>query len=446
MDELQQAQASLGRAVERARAGEDRVLAAQVRERGEQLAHLLTGLVRMGHVHATTNHAFDQPCAELSRALDALLSLLGSVHLVAVDDQVYLNDVRLKTTAEGPQRALGAELAKHNVGGLTFGGALTDAQVRVLVARLAQRPEPPHPRGAVLRHLREAGVDGVTLQGLHRFRMSDDAAPDDEAGALVHALVEAVEQAWDALGAGRELNVLALRRLVARVQLLGPSHEDLWLAAPGGASAHGWHAWRVAHVTMALAGALGLPAGVQQDFGVAALTHDVGYALAGATLAAHPMAGARALLRQAGSHDAKVRRLDAALHHHSPFTARPPLVARVVRLAEDFDTLTRPGGSGLSPPEALGHFAAGAGREYDPVLTQVLINTLGQFPPGTFLVLADGRVVMSASPARSPASFAKPRALVVRQADGSQPPGRTFVDLALEGVVRGPVKPRAGGA
>lgn len=126
MDELQQAQATLWRAVAKSRAGEDRALAQQVRERGEQFAQLLTGLVRMGHVHATTNHAFDQPCADLKRALEALLGLVGPVHLVAVDDQVYLNDVRLKVPAEGAQRGLGPELARHNVGGLTFTGALSE--------------------------------------------------------------------------------------------------------------------------------------------------------------------------------------------------------------------------------------------------------------------------------------------------------------------------------
>lgn len=442
MDELQQAQATLWRAVAKARAGEDRVLAQQVRERGEQFAQLLTGLVRMGHVHATTNHAFDQPCADLKKALDALLGLVGPVHLVAVDDQVYLNDVRLKVATEGPQRGLGPELARHNVGGLTFTASLTEDQVRQLVARLAQRPEPPHPRHAVREHLRTVGLDGVELEGLNRFRLSNDPVPEDGPAALVHELVEEVELAWEALAGRREPNILALRRLVARVQQVGPENEELWLAGPGAATASAWHSWRVAHVTMLVAGALGLPAGVVQDFGVAALTHDVGYALPDVTRAGHAMAGARALLKQVGYHDAKIRRLDAALHHHAPFSPRPPLVARVVRLAEDFDTMTRAGGLGLTPPEALAQLAAGAGREYDPVLTQVFINVLGQYPPGTYLALSDGRVVRTVSPVWSPELFATPMAVVVREANGAAPTTRVMVDLANEGPVQGPLRPR----
>jgi hypothetical protein len=210
MDELQRAQASLGKAVARARAGEDPVLAAQVRERGEQFANLFTGLVRMGHVHAATNHAFDQPTADLKRVLDALLELLGAVHVVTVEDQVYLNEVRLKVHAEGPQKGLGPELARHNVGGLTFHAALTVEQVRALVAVLAARPAPEQPRTAVVDKLREAGVASVELVGLQRFRMSDDAQPvaavagvaAGEQG-LVPRLVREVEQSWDLLAAGR---------------------------------------------------------------------------------------------------------------------------------------------------------------------------------------------------------------------------------------------------
>ena len=442
MDELHQAQASLGRAVARARAGEDRVLAQQVRERGEQFANLLTGLVRMGHVHAAANHAFDQPSIDLKQALDVLLGLLGPLHLVAVEDQVYLNDVRLKVSGEGAQKSLGAELSRHNIGGLTFSSPLSTDQARQLVATLALRPEAPHPRAAVTRRLREAGLASVELHGLHRFRMSGDALPEEGAGPLVQRLVHEVEQAWDALAAGRQVNVLALRRLVAQVLQRGATHEELWLAEPGPATPHGWHAWRVAHITLLVAEALGLTPGVQQDFGVAALTHDVGYALPHVTFPGHPMAGARALLRQLGFHEARVRRLDAALHHHASLAARPPLVARVVRLAEDLDTMTRAGGPLMTPAEALSHLAAGAGRDYDPVLTQVLINCLGLYPPGTFLALEDGRVVKSVSGARSPALFAKPRALVVRLAGGGSPGARQLLDLGTEGVVRGPLKPR----
>ncbi|MFZ5442514.1 MAG: HD-GYP domain-containing protein [Myxococcota bacterium] len=444
MDELQRAQASLGRAVARARAGEDPVLAAQVRERGEQFANLFTGLVRMGHVHAATNHAFDQPTADLKRVLDGLLELLGPVHLVTVEDQVYLNEVRLKVHAEGAQKGLGPELARHHLGGVSFHAPLTVEQVRAVVSVLAGKPAAEHPRAVLVDQLRAAGVNSVEVVGLQRFRMSSDATPAAGVSAteqgLVARVAREVEQSWDLLVAGRQPNMLALRRLVTEVLQADPGHVELWLAPRGTATPHGWHAWRVAQVTLLIARGLGLPPSVQQDFGVAALLHDVGYAVPGASFEGHPMTGARLLLKQLGFHEAKVRRLDAVLHHHGAFTSHLPLVARAVRLAEDFDTATRAGG--LSPPEALAWLAAGAGREFDPVLTQVLINALGLYPPGTYLALEDGRIVLCASAVRRPELFAKPLTVLIRRADGSAAQVREWVDLAAEGVVRGPLKPR----
>lgn len=448
MDELQRAQSNLGKALARSKAGEDKVLIAQVRERGEQFAHLLNGLIRMGRVHAPDNHAFDQPVTDLSRALGDLSGLVGSVQLVTVEDQIYLNDVRMKAAAT-PNHDLGSELHKHNVGGITFHGEVSPPHLRKLVGLLAQKPAPVHPRNALTGALRTEDIRNVELSGIYRFRLSEDEAGSDDPLSVVRKIVRQVEDTWDNLASGRQANVLALRRLVVDLLGVGPASELLWLVEVANASPHGWHAFKVTQLVLLLAQAAGLLPGLQQDFGVAALTHDVGYAApsqTGPTFDGHPMAGARALLRQLGFHEAKVRRAFGALYHHAELEVggrRTPLIGRLLRIAEDYDTMIRPGGGGMTPPDALGHLASGANRHYDPVLTQLLINTLGQYPPGTFLGLEDGRIVKSCSCVRSPELFSKPRAVVVREADGSTPEYRELVDLATEGKVRGALKPRA---
>lgn len=448
MDELQRAQSNLGKALARSKAGEDKVLIAQVRERGEQFAHLLNGLIRMGRVHAPDNHAFDQPVIDLGRALEALSGLLGSVQLVTVEDQVYLNDIRMKASTS-PNHDLGSELHKHNVGGVTFHGELGSAQLRKLVGLLAQKPAAQHPRNTLIEAMRAADLRDVELFGIYRFRLAEDEKGGGDALSVVRRVVRQVEDTWDNLASGRQANVLALRRLVVELLGVGPASEVLWIAELPNASPHGWHAFKVTQLVLLMAQAVGLPPGLQQDFGVAALTHDVGYAApsqTGPTFDGHPMAGTRALLRQLGFHEAKVRRAFGTLYHHAELDSagrRTPLIGRLLRIAEDYDTMIRPGGGGMTPPDALGHLAGGANRHYDPVLVQLLINTLGQYPPGTFLGLEDGRIVKSCSCVRSPELFAKPRAVVVREADGSAPDHRELIDLATEGKVRGALKPKA---
>ena len=87
-DTLEAAQARLGKALDRARAGEDRELAVQVREGGERVVRIIAGLLRLTRVHSLDNHAFDQPVTDLHEMMVRLMELLGAIHLVAVEDQI----------------------------------------------------------------------------------------------------------------------------------------------------------------------------------------------------------------------------------------------------------------------------------------------------------------------------------------------------------------------
>ena len=443
LDELARAQAELGRALGRARIGEDRALANQVRELGERVAHLLSGLLRMTRLHSPDNRAFDKPVGELHHALVELHDLLGSVHLVAVEDQVYVNDIRIRSGEKATSiRELGAELHRHNVGGITFHLPLEGPAIRALIGAFAAAAAPAEPRNTLARTLHAAGVSGLELSGRFRFRMAGEAAQQapDTRDFLSRALA-ATDEAFQNLAAGRVANPLPLRRVVAELLERDLASEELW-ADPPGAPPYALHQLRVAHLSLLVASALGLGASVRQDLGVAALYHDCGYAAGGSALAGvgvsfehHAGDGARILLRQKGFHKAKVRRVLAVLQHHRDAAdpRRPGLFGRVLRVAEDYDTLARRSGR-LSPTMALALMLRWSGRRYDPVLLQLLVNVLGAYPPGTLLQLEDGRVVRSVAPARGSESFAAPLARLVRLADGSPAPaGAPAIDLGQAG-------------
>jgi hypothetical protein len=172
--ELSSAQQSLGRALGRARAGEDRDLARKVREKGEALAQLLAGLLAMGRIHAADNRAFEAPLEQLAGALGELVTLLGPVHLAAVEDQVYVNDVRVRAESRGGARDLGTELAKHNVGGLSFHSALDPATLRDLIAVFVREPATVAPRRSLQQALFERGIRSVELSPRFRFRTAEE--------------------------------------------------------------------------------------------------------------------------------------------------------------------------------------------------------------------------------------------------------------------------------
>jgi len=437
MDELLQAQQELARALSRARAGEDKDLAQQVREAGEQITHVLNGLLKLNRTHAPDNRAFDAPVTEFGRAVSALVELLGTVHLVTVEDQIYVNDVRIRSEGKAGPRDLGGELRRHEVGGLTFHGPIGDRAIRALVGALSAPAEPPDPRSALLRRLQAAGVEAVEPAGLFRFRMDegeDQRSPQD----VLRRMLGLVTETWSNLEAGRALNPLPLRRAVLDVLDVGLGAPAFWGGFASDVPAHALHAFEVATVALATARAAAFPSGFLQDLGIAALLHDVGYLAHGAgaadgpaAFARHPLEAARVVLRQRGFHEAKVRRLRAVLEHHRDLAApgaRPSAGGAVLRLAEDYVNVIRLFGARVLRADALGAMLRGAGTLYHPLLVQALVNALGRHPPGTLLELEDGRYARVAAPARSAELWEHP---LVRVLDPvTHQPAEDLLDLA----------------
>jgi hypothetical protein len=84
------------------------------------LATVLNGLFHMGRIHSLSNAAFDGPVADLARRLGGLLDLLGPVHLLCVEGQIYVNDVRVRFDIMVEQSlTLESELVRHDRG-VTF--------------------------------------------------------------------------------------------------------------------------------------------------------------------------------------------------------------------------------------------------------------------------------------------------------------------------------------
>lgn len=414
MDELLRAQEELARAIGRARAGEDRDLAQKVRESGEQVAHMLSGLLKLTRVHAPDNRAFDAPVAEFAKGLAVLVELLGSVHLVTVEDQIYVNDVRIRSEGKGG-RDLGAELRRHDTGGLSFHAPLPDPTIRALVGALAAPPEGDPKRAALAARLHAAGVTTVDPAGIFRFRLDEgeeQRTPDE----VIRRMLGLVAETWSNVQDGRVLNPLPLRRAVLDVLDLGVGAPAFWGGFPAEAAPHAVHATEVAVVALATAQAAGFPSGFLQDLGIAALVHDTGYLTHGigdgpAAFARHPLEGARVILRQRGFQEAKIRRLRAVLEHHRDLAtpnARPTPGGAILRLAEDYVNVYRLFGGKVLRADGLGAMVKAAGTLYHPVLVQVMVNALGRHPPGTLLELEDGRYVRVAAPARSPELWDRP--------------------------------------
>ncbi len=453
-DEIAQAQDQIGRAIDRARAGDDKELAATVRDLGEQFTRLFVGSMRMLRIHDVRNRAFDQPMNDLAKLLDRLRDLLGLVQIVMVEEQIYINDVRLRLDArQDSADSLGTLWRKHDVGGVNFHDVIGVEEFRTLVQWVMAEPADAAQRQSLQAALQQSGLSAIELLPVFQFKLSGQEARKVNRDALDvyrHA-ASVVTDLWASVVQGRMPNPLPVRKLVTEFVDLDDDNRDDGIVRGLNNTrvpAHSRHATQVTALSVLIGRALGLPDVTLADLGVAACYHDAGYGTEEdgypPPFERHGSAGARVLLAQRGFHEARVRRMMVCLEHHRRFDhpRGASLFARIIHVADDYDTLTRYRAEGplFAPPDAIARMWAARGTHYETVIMQALVNRVGRFPPGSVLELTDGRWVLVTSGVRSRETFALPLTTVVRDFDGQRPGYPINLDLALEGKVRGVVQ------
>ena len=469
--DLEKSQELLGKAIEHAKMGEDKDLATRIRTFGERFVRILYGLLKMTEIHDMENQAFVRPITEFRESGLELSELLGAIHMVLVEDQVFVNDIRIRMNITPGASTLSDELRPHKVGGISFHQIPSEEQTKTLITLLSAKPAEASPRAALIQTLAENELNFLDLTGIYRFRVAGEGSGPvkKDVQKVSSRAASLVEESWDNLSANRAPNPLPLRRAVTDILSATKSDEAGGLSVEGsGSDAYGAHALKVCQISLMIARSAGLSEETLQDLGVAAMFHDMGYAAReGADpkngfegfpppFERHAAAGARLVLKQRGFHQAKINRALATLEHHNDFkseagTSTPCLYARIIRIAEDYANFTRRKGPGLTPHQAICSMAAASGQWYDPTLFQIFINRMGKYPPGTLLevkipIPKDGAiqeltfVLLSQSLVRSPESFDKPLCRLVRTHDGYPCPERfknRRIDLATKGVIVG---------
>ncbi len=457
--DLQSSQDQLGKTLEKARAGEDKELASQIRDSGERFIRQLFGAMRLTGIHDLENAAYDKPIRELVGTTIELIDLLGAVHLVSVEGQIYINDVRVRLDERMDIGGkLGHILRTYGLGGVSLHSKIEGDQFRRFIEGFAEKPrEDGRSRVHMQKRLMEMGADTIELQGVYRLRISGEhvSAEDVDQGRVARNATALVEATVDSLGQARMPNPLTIRRVVTEILDVGPGGEGMWEEAAS-SDKFSAHTVRVGLLCMMIGTGLRLSNEMMQDLGVSAMFHDVGYAFREGSEPAtddrpavagfappferHAAAGARMLVRQRGFHEAKIYRALATLHHHRDHAGldgeTPSLFGRILRVAEAYDTLLRGAGQPRKPrpPTVLKKLWAHAGTRYDPIILQALTNELGKWPPGSVLQLEDGRIVQVVSAARSQETWATPRCRVLQAAGGVAPDSEQFLDLAATPV------------
>ena len=85
----------------------------------------------MTEIHGS-NKAFEKPITEFNAVASELYEVLGTLHLVMVEDQVFLNDIQIRMNQAAGASTLADELRPHKVGGMSFHRVPTDPELKIL--------------------------------------------------------------------------------------------------------------------------------------------------------------------------------------------------------------------------------------------------------------------------------------------------------------------------
>ena len=76
--------------------------------------------------------------------------MLGAIHIVTVEDQVFVNDIRIRFGRATNATSLSDGLAPHQVGGISMHQPPTAEQVLEMVRLFSAPPSEDAPRGALI--------------------------------------------------------------------------------------------------------------------------------------------------------------------------------------------------------------------------------------------------------------------------------------------------------
>ena len=232
-----------------------------------------------------------------------------------------------------------------------------------------------------------------------------------------------------------------------------------------------YHSVNTSILSLAVAQLVGLPKEEQLLLGLGAMLHDIGKIGVSAAVLSHPgrldeaqwaeirrhpQIGAEAILAAAkpgqevaaavalehharfdGSGYPRLVYHDGTHHHHHEAGHRHPLhfFSRLVAVADTYDAITtrRSYRRAEPPSRAMQILVNESGRSYDPDFVLAFAHLLGVHPPGTFLRLRSGIVVMVIG-GKAKGGLA-PKAVIVQDAIGADVAQPEPVQFTLDDIV-----------
>jgi putative nucleotidyltransferase with HDIG domain len=389
------------------------------------------------------NHALTATaCAEAAESADRLAGADDRTALAIRDDSLFLNRKLLATTSLEFNGLIKA-IQGAGIENIAFEDRVDPNDITSLVAMIGGLAEEYEGGQSIALNEQVVGV-GVL----------ESSPTTDLRRSYTHSL-GLLRNVGSTIRSGGRLDLDATSITVSDLLAKALSQPTAALLLASVKSHHEYtyyHSVNTCILSLSLGRLAGLPEEDLLLLGMGALLHDIGKIEVStavlshpgrlspaqwAEIRRHPQVGAQAILEAAGSGQEVTAAV--AFEHHARFdgSGYPRLVyhehthgehgaanrsqhffSRLVAVADTYDAMTtrRSYRRAEPPSRALHVLLSAAGSSYDPDFTLAFVHMMGMYPPGSFLRLSDGRIVMVTDP--SPGPDEPPSVAVVADTEG----------------------------
>jgi HD-GYP domain-containing protein (c-di-GMP phosphodiesterase class II) len=447
--------------------------AMKLNEQGRSMVNQFFMMFKTVKVHEINNAAFERPLANLVNTINTLVAMEGRISMQAVEDQIYVNDFKIKPDASSYAnlRWLAEEFHHRDVGGMQINSPVDSQSLKKFIMVFVRNDSLE--KGTGIETLNKA-ISGEKLLAFMMTQVKffqDDNAKDrkhllDKKEYAVQTYSKAILSAKALMSSNMATQGAAhekqkTQRLVQDLVDISAddNHTFLGLTTIKNHDEYLYnHSVNVCVMAISFGQKIGMSKRLCSDLGMAALFHDIGMmslpleilnkpgkfsSSEADVMKQHAIYSVKTLLKQKALNESMIRRILVAYEHHMDFNlggyprvARRRtlhLFSRIIQIVDAFDGMTtaKPYREAYLPDEALKVMLKESGTKFDPTLLKVFVNMIGVFPLGTFVQLDTGEMGLVFHNSNDPAKFERPRVKLVMDANGNKVPSR-IVDLAEE--------------
>jgi len=392
--------------------------------------------------------------------VESILQTEAEASFLIRQSTLFFNGTKVRFTFNSYDlfRFMSEEMKKRGVGLLTFLPGLTEEELRVFLAVMAQKPPKVEINAAEFAAvLARANILHVYIEAPQSYDVY--VGDEREAVKLFFLGISHLKDLFEKFKRGESLPINITRRLMHSLFNHIVYNEAFSLGLTTIKNFDDYtlnHSLNVCILSIALGRRLGLDKNELTDLGISAFFHDYGKMeipkeildkpgkleeSEWALIVTHPQLGAEKLLRLSEKNAVPVGAINVAMEHHikEDLNGYPSfqkkknisLLSKIVKICDVFDALTT-----LRPyrehtytrEEALKILIKDSDTSFDPIIVKVFTQMLGLYPVGSLVLLDTRELAIVFETHAGPALSTRPLVLLITDPSGNRIVG-DIVDL-----------------